>query len=1054
VTSPSIPAADRACPACGAGTPARARFCPSCGRVLGPEGVERRVVTVLFADVVGSTALVEALDPEAARGLLERAFRQLAGQIHRFGGTVEKFVGDAILAVFGYPAAHGDDAERAVRAALALRGALPPAETAIGDVQLRLRIGLETGEVVAGCWAGDLRLSGDTVHTAARIQQGAEPDQILASTRTLRAVRGAVHTGTPWPLLARGKQRPVEVVEVLGLGQVEPAPAPIVDREQELPALVRTLTEAQQRGGLVLLIGEAGIGKSTLARAAVRQLDRGTRVLWGRCLPDWQSVPLWPLREVLAAAAGVPAAESPALLGAAMRRLVEAVWPDPGTVAPASTAVRRLLGLDAVEQDPAGEAGARELAAALRGVLCGLARERRVLVVLEDLHWATADLLDLVTLVVGEEGQGPARPAVLGITRPELLGEHPAWAAAVDACRVQLGSLGEVPTANLLASVLGRDAPGELLGRVYEASHGNPLFVQELALALRDADPAALGGASLPIPDSLQALIAARLDRLPTSSKRLLCQASVVGKAFSSAALAGMALVDPVGVEGELKRVLDSGLIESVAGQPPGGGRRYTFHHALFRDVAYSVLPKANRSELHRRLADWLASGPQREVAIPQVVAHHLVQAVRLAQDVGALTERERLLATRAVVYCRRAAERLRDQEALVAGARILDDAVAMAAVARMPQEDVTELLALRGTLRGATGDADGALDDLRAASHSKRAAIRALAFTELSNLQAQLGRYREAATAADRAVVEAQAARSPSLAAQALRAKGYEPYLAGRLVETERLLEDAVERARSDTGRQGLTVELTSTLLAVRLALATPLPTLAAEAQALAGRARAAGRRLAEASAHYILGEVALLRDELDAAEAHFGAAYQQRREVGWSYRRLMWPLIGLTWTAIERGEPQAARRLAEETVRITTPPRHAPDPEAEANLALACAHAGDLDAATAAIQRAWARLHDTDVMGKARILRTEGRLADARGDHGGAVELLERSLACLDASDYRLDRLRADVLLAGCLRRAGRGADADALAAVAGRQAAAIGARALLRALETSAR
>ena len=277
------------CPACGTGTPAEARFCPACGeRLLG--GVdERRVLTVLFADLVDSTSLVESLDPEAARDLLSETFRRLAAEVRRFGGTLEKYIGDAIFAVFGYPTGHDDDAARAVRAALAMRDIVKTAETALGNLPLHLRIGLDTGEVAAGAGSGDLRVTGLPVHTAARIQQAAQPDQILLSARTLRAARDIVEVGPAELLTVRGQRQPVEVLEVLGLSRAEPASGPMVGRDADLLRLIGALDHAAHHNRLVLLVGDAGVGKTALARAVSAEIGDRVHVLWGRCLPDWQS---------------------------------------------------------------------------------------------------------------------------------------------------------------------------------------------------------------------------------------------------------------------------------------------------------------------------------------------------------------------------------------------------------------------------------------------------------------------------------------------------------------------------------------------------------------------------------------------------------------------------------------------------------------------------------------------------------------------------------------------------------------------------------------------
>jgi class 3 adenylate cyclase/ATP/maltotriose-dependent transcriptional regulator MalT len=1049
VTPHGAVSAGATCPACGAETPTAARFCPACGqRLLG--GVEeRRVVTVLFADLVDSTRLVEALDPEAARDLLNETFRRLAAEVRRFGGTLEKYIGDAIFAVFGFPTGHDDDAARGVRAAMAMRDIVKSAETALGNPPLRLRIGLDTGEVAAGAWSGDLRVTGPAVHTAARIQQAADPDQILLSARTVRAAREVAEVGRPALLELRGQRQPVEVAEVLGLSPAEPASDPMVGREHDLPRLVGALDHAAHHNRLVLLVGDAGVGKSTLARAATAEIGDRVHVLWGRCLPDWQSLPFWPVREVLAAAAGLAATEPAGVLSSSIGQLVAQTWPDPLAAPATAEALCRLAGLELDEPGPAAQPGlgnTRELAAALAGVLCGLARDERVLVVLEDLHWATPDLLEVASTLVGDGCRSRGQLAYLGISRPELPG-LPAWLLRTGTQRIDLDPLGERSAAELLASVLGTGAEPGLAGQVFDASKGNPLFVKELAIALREAGPAAPGQPSLPIPDSLQALVAARLDRLPLSTKRVLCRAAVVGKWFSHAALTAMAQPGDGELDDDLDRLVGTGLIERLPERLAGGQERFAFHHALFRDVAYGILPKAGRSELHRRLADWLAGTPGEEPSLPEVVAYHLVQGVRLASEVRAPTGEDRELAARAVAACQRAARRLRDQEAIGAAALVLDDALGLAGLAGTGPEDEAELRLERGTVRGATGDLPGALADLGPATGSARPSVRARAWTELSNLHGSFGQFAESAAAADHAIVEAVEAGDPALVAQATRAKAYVPYLDGDLAGAGRLLDEALVQARR-AGQAKLVIELRATLLPLRLYLATPLDRLRAEAVGLAADARSAGRRSPEAAAQVTLGEVAWLQDDLDTAEEHFAEGNRLSLEVGFTRKRL-WSLLGLTQVAIARGQPRAARRLATEAITLTTQPDGTADVEAELHLAEACLADADLAAAAAAVARAWAVLQEVDVFSRARLQRTEARLAAASGDPERAVDLLERSLAALETTGHRLDRLYSLADLASALRRAGRDDEADVAAMRALDQATTMGASALVRRL-----
>ena len=441
--------------------------------------------------------------------------------------------------MFGYPTGHDDDAARAVRAALAMRDIVKTAETALGDIPLQLRIGLDTGEVAAGLWSGDLRVTGPAVHTAARIQQAAEPDQILLSARTLRAARDMVEVGPAERFDVRGQRQPVEVVEVLGLAPAEPATDPMVGRETDLPRLIAALDHAAHHNRLVLLVGDAGVGKSTLARAATAEIGDRVHVLWGRCLPDWQSLPFWPVREVLAAAAG------------------------PGR----HRAGRRahLLHRPAGRRDLAGPGGRPgHRGGAVPAGRPGPGRARPGRPARRGRHPRAGRRPGRGAVRPGQERAGPGGPGgpALGHQRPagggldaghrrlpvrgpaRLPGDQPARAARPAGVAAQDRDPTDRPrparrAAGGRAARLGarrRRRAGAGRPRL-RASKGNPLFVKELAIALREAGRHRPGQPSLPIPDSLQALVAARLDRLPLSAKRVLCRAAVVGKWFSHAAL-------------------------------------------------------------------------------------------------------------------------------------------------------------------------------------------------------------------------------------------------------------------------------------------------------------------------------------------------------------------------------------------------------------------------------------------------------------------------------------------------------------------------------------
>ena len=366
----------------------------------------------------------------------------------------------------------------------------------------------------------------------------------------------------------------------------------------------------------------------------------------------------------------------------------------------------------------------------------------------------------------------------------------------------------------------------------------------------------------------------------------------MVGKWFSYAALAAMAQPGDGRLDADLDRLVRAGLIERLPERLAGGQERFAFHHALFRDVAYGMLPKAGRSELHRRLADWLAGAPGEEPSLPEVVAYHLVQAVRLAGEVRAPTADDRELAARAVAACQRAARRLRDQEAMAAAVLMLDDAVGLAGLAGTGAEELAELRLDRGTIRGATGDPPGALEDLGPATGARRSAVRARAWTELSNVHGMLGQFGESAAAADRAIAEAAEAGDPALIAQATRVKAFVPYLAGDLSGAGELLDQALVQARL-AGQAKLVIELRATLLPMLMYLGTPLDELRQEALGLVEDARSAGRRSAEATAQVTLGEAAWLQDDLDAAEHHLSEGNRLSLEVGFTRKRL-WSLLG----------------------------------------------------------------------------------------------------------------------------------------------------------------
>ena len=605
------------CPNCGASPPEGARFCPNCGRPLGAgDAAERKLATVLFADLAGSTELSTHMDAEALRGLLADLFDQLSRAAEAYGGTVEKFIGDAVMAVFGVPVAHEDDPERAVRAALVMRSRL----VGLGErrhIPMALRIGINTGLVVTGVSPGrDFLVTGEAVNLAARLQQAAEPGEILLGERTFRAVEPLARTVAPRSLRVKGRAGPVTAYAV---ERMLPAGAyrrrrrpfgPFVGREAEL-TLLRSLVERaveHARPHLITIVGEPGIGKSRLLEEAVvelRRLDEPPAVWVGRCLPYGEAGPYAPLRDVLLRAAAVRADDSREDAIARTTGFLRALVPDatPEWVDELLRTVsnqRRLAGREPDELEPGPDSG-RD---AWRDLLLAMAARQPTLFVLEDAHWAEPALLELIASVIRTDDRVPL--VAICIARDDLLVQHPGWGSGMrDETTITLSALGG-DQMRRLASALGGDGDGDV-----GLAGGNPFFLEEiLAMSSEGGDR---------VPETVQGVIAARIDLLAPEVKQVLQRAAVVGRRFTPAELA--ALADEPQLTRALRRLGERELIVSE----PGGGR--TFKHALIRDVAYESIPRSERARLHLALARSLEGDPG---VSRQALANHYAVAASL----------------------------------------------------------------------------------------------------------------------------------------------------------------------------------------------------------------------------------------------------------------------------------------------------------------------------------------------------------------------------------------------------------------------------------------
>ena len=623
----------KTCPSCGRENAEDARFCSACGTALDVASLreERKVVTCLFCDLVGFTARAESMDPEDVRRLLQPYHARVRAELERFGGTVEKFIGDAVMAVFGAPVAHEDDPERAVRAALAIRDSLAE------EGELEVRIGITTGEALIALGArpdaGEGMASGDVVNTAARIQTAADPGRILADETTYHATERAIEYGTTEPIVAKGKASPVPVWEALRararVGVERVGGATLVGREQELTLLRETLARVtrERRPQLVTLIGVPGIGKSRLVYELFQSIESGAfdLVFWrhGRSLPYGEGVTFWALSEMVKAQAGILDSDSPEQAAEKLREAVRTFVSDTAEADWVERHLRPLAGLEAEETWAGDRRG--EAFAAWRRFLEAIAEERPLVLVFEDLHWSDDVLLDFVDYLVEWAGAVPI--LALCTARPELLSRRPGWGGGkVNSSTILLSPLSEQETSTLVHELLGRSViDADVQARLLEHAGGNPLYAEEFSRMLT-ARPC-----EVVLPETVQGIIAARLDTLDSEEKQLLQEAAVVGRVFWLGALGGerWKLVESLHSL-ERKEFVSRSRRSSVAGED-----EYTFRHALVREVAYEQIPKAERPGKHERTATWIESLGRHEDHA-EMLAHHYGSALDYGRTTGA----------------------------------------------------------------------------------------------------------------------------------------------------------------------------------------------------------------------------------------------------------------------------------------------------------------------------------------------------------------------------------------------------------------------------------
>jgi class 3 adenylate cyclase/tetratricopeptide (TPR) repeat protein len=596
---------------------------------------ERKVVTVLFCDLVGFTSQAESLDPEDVEAILRPYHARLRAELERYGGTVEKFIGDAVMALFGAPVSHEDDPERGVRAALAIR------DFASED-GLELRIGLTTGEALVSLDAspaeGEGMASGDVVNTAARLQSAAPVNGIIVDETTYRATRRAIDYRDAPAVEAKGKTAPVAVWEAveararLGPEVLDHVAGGLVGRERELAALRGALERVREERSpqLVTLVGVPGIGKSRLLYELSRIVDAEPELTtWrqGRCLAYGDGITFWALGEIVKAQAGILEADDDATVAEKLRTAATEIV-DPADADWVSARLRPLAGLEDESELGADRGG--EAAAAWRRFFEELAALRPLILVFEDLQWADDGLLDFVDELVEWVSDVPL--LVVCTARPELLARRADWGGGkLNASTLALEPLSDVETARLMGSLLERSVlPADVQQTLLERAGGNPLYAEQFTQLYLERGSAE----ELPLPETLQGIISARLDGLPVEEKELLHSASIVGKVFWTGALGDKArdsepVVHSLVRKGFLRRQRRS----SVANET-----ELAFAHALVRDVAYGQLPRADRVAKHRVVAEWIESlGRNDDHA--EMLAHHWRSALELAGAAGGDTD-------------------------------------------------------------------------------------------------------------------------------------------------------------------------------------------------------------------------------------------------------------------------------------------------------------------------------------------------------------------------------------------------------------------------------
>ena len=758
------------CPACGKENPDGFQFCGFCTAPLTEQPrssvqEERKIVTVLFCDLVGFTAASEAADPEDVRARIRPYHARLRQEIERYDGTVEKFIGDAVMAVFGAPVTHEDDAERAVRAGLRILEAIEELNAGNPALSLQVRIGINTGEAVVTLGArpeeGEGIVTGDVVNMASRLEGAAPVNGVAVSEQTHRQTERVFDYEELEPVQVKGKTqalalyRPLAARARFGSDVTRTHTAPLVGRELEKPLLIGTFERSAQQHScqLVTIVGEPGVGKSRLCAELFGYIeDRPEQLVrWrqGRCLPYGEGIAFWALGEIVKAECGILESDSPEEAEGKLERAVAADDPDRAWL------VARLSPLVGA---PAEAASQEESFTAWRRFLEALSAQDPTVLVFEDLHWADDALLSFLEHLADWSQGVPL--LILCTARPELQEQHPTWAAGLrNATTINLAPLTDEETARLIGSLLEQAVlPAETQRALLERAGGNPLYAEEFVRLLADRDLLSGRLDDVQLPDSVQALIAARLDTLSPERKGLLQDASVMGKLFWAGAVAEMGERDPREVELALHELARKELVRPARTSSMAGEAEYGFWHLLVRDVCYGQIPRAARAARHRAAASWLErKAGERAEDLADVLAYHYVSALERG-GASANAEQTQELTASAIRYLALAGERALALE-VDRAEHNLSQALALAPSGHPERPSLLERWAQAALQQNRLQETRAALEEALALFREQAEPLAAgRVLTVLANVLARLGdSRREEALAEALALLEAQ---------------------------------------------------------------------------------------------------------------------------------------------------------------------------------------------------------------------------------------------------------------------------------------------------------